>query len=130
MIIIIKRRFRGLEIPGGDWRGIFIPLAVRLKCTQNKMKTRSQNTYHIFRCLGKQGMLPPRESNQPGVQKCTIGSTTSLGKHSDSNHAQGGLPAGSCRVTPTRKKEKDKRQKWSREDYKEVTYAFYMSIKN
>ena len=78
--------------------------------------------------MGKQGTHPPRESNQPGVKKCTTGSATSLGKHSDGNHAQGDLPAGPSRVTPTKKKEKDKRQKWSREDYKEVMYAFYMSL--
>ena len=78
--------------------------------------------------MGKQGTRPPRESNQPGVEKCTTGSATSLGKHSDGNHAQGDLPAGPSRVTPTKKKEKDKRQKWSREDYKEVMYAFYMSL--
>ena len=92
------------------------------------MKTRSQNTYHTVRRVGKQGTRPPRESNQPGVEKCTTGSATSLGKHSDGNHAQGDLPAGPSRVTPTKKKEKDKRQKWSREDYKEVMYAFYMSL--
>ena len=38
------------------------------------------------------------------------------------------LPAGPSIVTPTKKKEKDKIQKWSREDYKEVIYAFYMSL--
>ena len=48
-------------------------------------------------------------------------------KHSDGSHAQEDLPAGPSRVTPTKEKEKDKRQKWSREDYKEVMYAFYMS---
>ena len=90
------------------------------------MKTRSQNTHHIVRCVGKQETRPPKESNQPGV--CTTGSATSLGKHSDGNHAQGDLPAGPSRVIPTKKKEKDKRQKWSREDYKEVMYPFYMSL--
>ena len=75
------------------------------------MKTRSQNTCHIVRRVGKQGMSPPRESNQPGVGKCTTGSTTSLEKLSDGNHAQGDLPADPSRVTPTKKKEKDKRQK-------------------
>ena len=72
------------------------------------MKTRSQNTYHIVCRMGKQGTHPPRESNQPGVKKCTTGSATSLGKHSDGNHAQGDLPAGPSRVTPTKKKQKDK----------------------
>ena len=73
------------------------------------MKTRSKNTDHIVGCMGKQGTRNPRESNQPGVQKCTTGSATSLGKHFDGNHAQGHLLAGTSRVTPTKKKEKDKR---------------------
>ena len=73
------------------------------------MKTRSQNTYHIVRCMDKQGTRPSRESNQPGVGKCTTGSATSLGKHSDGNHAPGDLPAGPSTVTPVKKKEKDKR---------------------
>ena len=59
---------------------------------RNKMKTRSQNTYHIVRRVGKQGMSSPRESNQPGVEKCTTGSATSLEKLSDGNHAQEDLP--------------------------------------
>ena len=63
------------------------------------------------------------------VEKCTTGSVTSLRKHSVGNHAHGDLPAGLSRVTPTKKKEKDKRQKWSKEDYKEVIYAFHMSLK-
>ena len=61
----------------------------------NKVKTRSQST---------QGTRPPRESNQPGVEKCNAESATSLEKHSDGNHAQGDLPAGPSRVTPTKKK--------------------------
>ena len=73
------------------------------------MKTRSKNTDHIVGRVGKQRTRPPRKSNQPGVQKCTTGSATSLGKHSDGNHAQGDLPAGTSRVTPTKKKEKEKR---------------------
>ena len=75
------------------------------------MKTRSQNTFHIARCVGKQGTRPPRESNQPGVEKCTSGWATSLEKHSDSKQARGYLPAGPYRVTPTKTKEKDKKTK-------------------
>ena len=67
-------------------------------------------------------------NNKPGVEKCTTASVTSLEKHSDCNHAQGDLPAGQSRVTSRKKKEKDRRQKWSREDFKKVMYAFYMSI--
>ena len=73
------------------------------------MKTRSKNTDYIVGHVGKQGTRPPRKSNQPGVQKCTTASATSLGKHSDGNHAQGDIPAGTSRLTPTKKKEKEKR---------------------
>ena len=96
---------------------------------KNKTKTRSQNTYHIVCRVGKQGMRPSRDSNQGGVEKCTTGSAISLGKHSDGNHAREDLPAGPSRVIPTKKKEKGKRQNWSREDYKEVMPAFYMFLK-
>ena len=34
IIIIIIISPHGLEIPGGNWHGIFSPLAVRLKCTR------------------------------------------------------------------------------------------------
>ena len=63
-----------------------------------------------MRLVSKQGTYPPRESNQPGVKKCTTESATSLQKHSDGNQTQGDLSV--------KKKEKDKIQKWSREDYK------------
>ena len=107
------------------------PLCRKFKLhPNNKMKTRNQSKYHNVRLVGKQGGHSPKESDHPGVEKCTNKSTTSLEKHSDGDQAQVNLPAGPSRVTQTRKKEKDKRQKWSREDYKEVTYAFYMSIKN
>ena len=61
--------------------------------------------------MDKQGTCPPRESNQPGVEKCTSRWATSLEKHSDSKQAQGYLPAGQYRVTPTKAKEKDKKIK-------------------
>ena len=44
------------------------------------------------------------------------------------SRVQGELPAGPSRVTPRKKNEKDKRQKWSREDYKSMMYAFHMSL--
>ena len=64
-------------------------------------------------------MRPPSESNQPRVEKCSTGSATSLEKHSDGNQAK---------KQRKRQNTKDKRQKWSREDYKKVMYAFYMSL--
>ena len=76
---------------------------------KNKMKTRSQNTYHIVHHVGKQGARPPREMHNPGIEKFTTRLAASLEKHSDGNHAQGDLPAGPSRVTLTKKKEKDKR---------------------
>ena len=81
----------------------------------NKMKSRSQNIYHIIHRVGKQGTHSLSESNQSGVEKCTTGSKIFLEKHSNANHAQGDRPADPSRVIPIKKKEKDKRQKWSRE---------------
>ena len=62
-------------------------------------------------------------------KQLTSGSATSLERHSDGNHAQGDLPASPSRVTPTKKKEKDKKQKWGREDYMYDVYFLYVSRK-
>ena len=78
--------------------------------------------------MDKQGTRLPRESNQPVVVKCTTRWATSLEKHSDVNHAQKDLPAVPSRVTSTKKKKRDKRQKWIREDYSAVIYVFDMSL--
>ena len=96
----------------------------------DKMKTRSQNTYHIVRRVRKQGTThPPTVLNQSGVKNYTTELTTSLEKHSDGNQAQRDLPAGPSRITPTKKKEKGKHgQTWSREVYKEVMHAFYIFL--
>ena len=74
--------------------------------------------------MGMQRRRPPREPNQPGVISNNTESATSLEKYPDGNQAQGNLPTDSSRVIPKKKKEKDKGQKWSRQDYKEVIYAF------
>ena len=88
------------------------PLGSKVKIhPNNKMKTRSQNTYHIIRRVGKQGTRLPREPKHHGVEKCTTELAISLEKHSDGNQVQGDLPAGPSSVTPAKKKEKDKRQK-------------------
>ena len=63
------------------------------------------------------------------VKKSTTGLAVALEKHSNGNHGQGDLLAGSSRVTLTNEKEKDKRQKWSREDFKEGMYVFYMPFR-
>ena len=74
--------------------------------------------------MGMQRRRPPREPNQPWVISNNIESATSLEKCPDGNQAQGNLPTLSSSVIPKKKKEKDKGQKWSRQDYKEVMYAF------
>ena len=51
---------------------------------------------------------------------------TYLEKHSDGNQAQGDLPADPSKITPTKKKDKIKRQKWNREDYKDVCFINYV----
>ena len=73
------------------------------------------------------GRVPQGSQTSLGSKNVLL-DPASLEKHSDGNQAQGDLPVGLSRVTTTTKKEKDKRQKWSREDYKEVMYAFYISL--
>ena len=68
--------------------------------------------------MGKHRTRPPKAVEPAWGRKCTTGSATYLEKRSDGNQAQGDQPVGPSRITPTTKKEKDKRQKWSREDYK------------
>ena len=46
IIIIIIIYTLGLEIPGGNWRGIFSPLAVRLRCIQ-KIKWKAEVKTYI-----------------------------------------------------------------------------------
>ena len=105
------------------------PLVNKVKMhPRNKMKTRSQKTCDIVRRVVKQGTRPRRKPNQTGVEKCFMGSATSLEKYADGNQEQGHLPAGPSRVTPKTKRKKDKRQKWFRGNHKKVMHAFYMSL--
>ena len=69
------------------------------------MKTRSQNTYHIVCCVGKQGTRPQGSQTSLGSKNVLLDWQPQ--KHSVNNHAQGDLPAGPSGVTQTKKMEKD-----------------------
>ena len=92
------------------------------------MKLRSQKSYHIVRRVVKKGTRPPRVLNQLGIGKYTTGSATSSNENLNGHQARVEPNAGPS-VNPSNKtNQKEKRTKWTREDYSEVMYAFYMSL--
>ena len=92
------------------------------------MKTRSNKTYHIVRRVGKQGTRPPRELSQLGVEKCTTDSASSPNRALNGHRNRDRPTSGPTEKIPTKIKEKEKRIRWTREDYFEVMYAFYLSL--
>ena len=126
IIIIIIIRPRGLEVPGGIWRGISNLLAARLKST------------YLFNENKKQ-IIPPRPScestrdasprEKPGQdRKCATGINSSEddlpgNQNQDIRHHE---PV----VIPPYKPPKAKRTRWSKEEYKTVLRAFYTAQKN
>jgi len=93
------------------------------------MKTPSKKSYHIVRCVGNQGTHPPRELSQLGVEKCTTSSASSLDSTLNGHQERDDPPNPSpTEKTQPKIKQKEKRIRWTREDYTDVTYAFYMSL--
>lgn len=92
------------------------------------MKTRSKNTYRLVRRAGKQGTRPPRELSQLGVEKCTTDSASSPNKTLNGHRERDNPKPGPTEKIPPKSKQKEKRIRWTREDYTDVMYAFYMSL--
>ena len=92
------------------------------------MKTRSKKSYHIVRRVGNQGTRPPRELSQLGVEKCTTDSASSPNYTSDGHQERESPNSGPSEKEPPTKNQKEKRIRWSREDYSDVMYAYYKSL--
>ena len=91
------------------------------------MQTRSK-TYHIGRRVGNQGPRPS-VSNQAEVEKYTSGRNSSqddLSGHSERSETN----LNSAVQTPEsiHVKEKIKKVRWTRDEYKEVIYSFYLAL--
>ena len=95
------------------------PLGSKVKM-HAKVKWKPEIKIHTTSSVAwvNKGSVPQDSQTSLALKKCATGSATSLGKHSDGNHTQGDQPAGPSRVTPTKKKKKDK----------ELMYAFYISL--
>ena len=87
------------------------------------MKTRSQNSCCIGRRADKSGP-PPSVRNQAEVEKCSSG--TKLPKDSLKGH-QNCVKANSGPSETSKSSNKNdlKRQKWTREEYREIMEAYY-----
>ena len=92
------------------------------------MQTRSKTKCCIDRRAVEKGSRPSVMTNQAEVEKLATVLATSPDQSVDGNQAQGNPTAGPSQKTPPKNKEKLKRKKWSREEYIEVMYAFYMSL--
>ena len=80
------------------------------------MKTR-KNTCRIVRRADQQGTRLPGQDS-PGIEKYATESNSSLKKN----------PTPGPTDPPTTKHRKEKRKRWSREEYKEVMYCFYYAL--
>ena len=77
-----------------------------------------------------QGMGPPL-GHQGGVEKWTTGSVSSRNYLNGNQNCQcSNLGPPESTPTDTRPKKKEKRQKWSREELKEIVYCFYFALEN
>ena len=92
------------------------------------MQTRSKKLCCIDRRAVEKGSRPSVMTNQAEVEKLATELATSSDENFDGNQASGNPTAGPSKSPPPKNKRKGKRQKWSREDYIEVMYAFYMSL--
>ena len=91
------------------------------------MNLRSKS-YRIARRAGQQGARPSGV-DQPGVEKLATESISSQKASSDGHQDRRNSNLGPLDSIPTQN-QKEKRKKWTREEYKDVMYCFYYSLEN
>ncbi|CAI9732658.1 Hypothetical predicted protein [Octopus vulgaris] len=93
---------------------------------ETKRKTKS--VYQIACPMVNLEARPPGKS-QPGIEKSSTGTNSSPNTDMD-GHLNGKSPNSSPPSSPPQppQKEKCKRNKWTREEYKEVIYAYYYAL--
>ena len=91
------------------------------------MEARNKVTYHIGRCMGKQGPRPS-VGNQAEVEKSATGTDSSNQVHED-HHIEEYTHRGPHDAT-SEINQKVTRMKWSKEEYKDVIEAHYRALLN
>ncbi|CAI9730190.1 Hypothetical predicted protein [Octopus vulgaris] len=93
---------------------------------ETERKTKS--VYQIACAMVNLEARPPGK-RQPGIEKSSTGTNSSLNTDMD-GHLNGKSPNSSPPSPPPQPphKEKCKRNKWTREEYKEVIYAYYYAL--
>ena len=92
------------------------------------MQTRSKTSCCIDRRAVEKGSRPPVMTNQAGIEKLATVLASSENKDLD-GHLNKSKSIPSPLNSPPKKPTKAKREKWTREDYREVMYAFYLASK-
>ena len=91
----------------------------------NMMRQTNRKSYRIARRAGQQGA---RHSvgNQAGGEKCTTGTNSAHPQASEGNHTEEQPQQGPLddQSVPTKKK----REKWQRDEYKQIMKAYYTAI--
>jgi len=85
-------------------------------------------SYRIARRAGQQGARPSGV-DQPGVEKLATESISSQKESLDGHQDRRNSNLGPLDSIPTQNQKK-KRQKWTREEYKDVMYCFYYTLEN
>ena len=93
------------------------------------MQTRSKTSCCIDRRAVEKGSRPP-VANQAGIEKSVTSVGTSqpqsMEDHQNRSLTNLGTPDSTSQTMP--QKEKKKRQKWTREDYKQIMFSFYKAL--
>ena len=89
------------------------------------MKTRNKS-YRLVRRAGEQGTRPSGR-DQPEVEKLVTRSNSSQDQ-GQRGHQEGPDPNPGPVGSPPKNCKKEKRKKWTREEYKEVLYCFYLAF--
>ena len=91
------------------------------------MNTEKRNSCRIARRADQQGARPS-ERNQAEVEKCATGTNSPHPQAPEDNQNENSTQAGSLAADNMNYPKKQTRQKWTRDEYKQVMTAYYQAI--
>ena len=91
------------------------------------MNAEKRNSCRIARRADQQGARPSAR-NQAEVEKCATGTNSSHPQAPEDNQNENSTQAGSLAADSMNYPKKQTRQKWTRDEYKQVVTAYYQAI--
>ena len=91
------------------------------------MNTEKRNSCRIARRADQQGARPSAR-NQAEVEKCATGTNSPHPQAPEDNQNENSTQAGSLAADNMNYPKKQTRQKWTRDEYKQVMTAYYQAI--